>query len=428
MILAAACNRPEGSAPDAAVLVETRAVSADVFGERGLVFVDQARFFATAVDPRGRIYAAGTVVSGKGSARAAIACFLPNGELAPDFGVRGFFELTRGEDPPNDAFYAIDIDARGLIVAAGKAGFGNHQKALLARVRPDGTLDDTFGDPKAKKKKRGFVVGSGEEFLDDAFASVPPEKARPEETFYAVAADERGRVIAAGMTGDRGENFRQTLVARFSDVGELDPAFFTVGYSLGNGGRKPWGAFAHDEFRALAILSDGSVFAAGFASDSEVARRALLVKYKANGERDERFGDADSRGFVLGPADELSAIAVSAETKILVAGSIGGRAMIIKRGATGGLEQSFTLPHPLAENAAIRALYRNGGRALLSDGRAIYGFDASGAIDRGFDARFAATATIAISDLRFDPKAEHLYSTGTIGGRTFVGRLLPKPR
>lgn len=387
-----------------------------------------AKFFATATDPRGRVCAAGQARSGEGVARAAVACFNASGAPDERFGVRGFFELSRGDGAVDDAFYAIAIDARGRVIAAGKAGSGDRQKALLVRLTESGALDDTFGDPKAKKIKRGIVIGSGEEFLDDAFAAIPPEKAAPDEAFLSVAVDERGRVVAAGYTGDRGERvdrFRQTLVARFSDVGELDPAFFTVGYSLGNGARKPWGAFAHDEFSAVALLSDGSVIAAGFSSDDASRRRALLVKYRADGEHDrDRFGDGETRGYVLGPANELTSIALTPDAKILLGGRIDGRAMIARRGATGGLEQSFTLGTTTSNTIRARAL--PGGRALLSDGHALFAFDPSGAIDPANAPSFARTSTRSISDLAHDPKSNNLYLSGELQGRGFVARIEAK--
>lgn len=465
LLATVACTNPaRTNTLDAGAALETKTSTkaAIEFGDRGIALGPKAQFFALARAANGRVFAAGTTWTEGDATRALLACFLPDGNLAQDFGVRGVFELPRTVERPEDAFFDLAIDARGRVVAAGKAGEAGRSKTLLARVLPTGALDTTFGDAEAKSPKRGYVIGMGEEFLDDGFANVRPEKAIPDERFTAVAIDARGRIIAGGSTGDHGEtmlshskvcgllpsavchgSFRRTLVARWTEAGELDNSFHKVGYSVGNGDRRPWLSFPHDEILDLDLLSDGSVLAGGFASagDNE-HRRMLLVKYRSDGERDEE-GFGTKNGFVLGPEsahaggkrEEAAAIAVAADERaVIVAGTSSdelGRshAIVARLLMNGAFDSSFAEAgfvvddEPIAPgDARVRAALEARG-VVIAAGARLLRYSGAGAIDRSFKTTWTATAGMSLVDVAIDGGAGRMEIGGNLGAHGFVARV-----
>lgn len=457
LIAAAACT--QSSRPDAAITAEkletkTSTQASIEFGDRGIALGPSARIHALARAPNGRLIAAGETRAG-----AILACFLPDGRLAHDFGVRGVFELSRrSEHAIEDAFYGVAIDDQGRIVAVGRAGEEGRSKSLLVRVRPNGTLDTEFGDPLPKGGRLGFVIGMGDEYIDDGFANVPPEKAIPDERFIAVAVDDRGRILTAGSTGDRGEtwlakskvcgllpsalchgSFRRTLIARWTPEGELDTKFHKVGYSVGDGDRKPWIKFPHDELSAIALLPAGKVVAAGFASgENNDARRSLLVRYNEKGERDETFGD---NGAVLGPEraraggkrEELSALAIAPDSKLYSAGASfdergHAHVLVLRHVETGALDPAFAEAGFTVEELGVAgeldvtlALFANG--AIAGAGARLLRFSGSGALDRTFKADWTSTSSASITGLLLDQTGNRLEAGGNIGEHAFVARV-----
>lgn len=451
-----ACTQSSRSA-DAAVEkleIKTSTQAAIEFGDRGIARGPAARIHAIARAPNGRLIAAGETRSG-----AILACFLPDGRLAQDFGVRGVFELTRdSERALEDAFYGVAIDDQGRIIAVGRAGEEGRSKSLLVRVRSNGSLDTEFGDALPKGGRLGFVIGMGDEYIDDGFANVPPEKAIPDERFIAVAIDDHGRILTAGSTGDRGEtwlakskvcgllpsalchgSFRRTLIARWTAEGELDTKFHTVGYSVGDGDRKPWIKFPHDELSAIALLPGGKVVAAGFASgENNDARRSLLVRYTEKGERDETFGD---RGAVLGPEraraggkrEELSALAIAPDSKLYSAGASfdeRGQAHVLvhRHVESGALDPAFAEAGFTVEELGIAgeldvrlALFANG--AVAGAGDRLLRFSGSGALDRTFKAGWTSTSSASISGVLLDQSGNRLEVGGNLGDHAFVARV-----
>src|SRR5581483_7860800 len=97
---------------------------------------------AVVVQPDGRIVVGGSTQSG-GSTAFAILRYLPDGRPDPSFGSDGL-TVTDFDPATNDAIRSLALLPDGRIVAAGVAG----DAAALARYRPDGQLDTTFGDAR----------------------------------------------------------------------------------------------------------------------------------------------------------------------------------------------------------------------------------------------------------------------------------------
>jgi uncharacterized delta-60 repeat protein len=102
---------------------------------------------AVALQPDGKIVAAGDTCQGRGTCEFALARY--NGDGSPDTGFGSDGKVTTGFGPPGggDHARAVALQADGKMVAVGSARLGkpSHAKFALARYNPDGSLDTSFG-------------------------------------------------------------------------------------------------------------------------------------------------------------------------------------------------------------------------------------------------------------------------------------------
>ena len=153
-------------------------------------------------------------VGGLSLAFATAGMAAGTGLLDPAFGSNGTATLFPGQDSDGSAI-AVDGDQR-ILVAGGidSAGTG---LAFVARLLPDGTLDDTFGTGGAVT---GTLVpeGPGDHTVPGSFW----------RTLYWVSPLESGRVLVlVGWPEHMGVNYnreRMSLVA-LTDTGVLDTAY-----------------------------------------------------------------------------------------------------------------------------------------------------------------------------------------------------------
>ncbi|MGH7424787.1 MAG: delta-60 repeat domain-containing protein, partial [Candidatus Methylomirabilales bacterium] len=100
---------------------------------------DQA--FAVAVASDGKIVAAGRANNGS-DFDFALARYNPDGTLDTSFDTDG--KVATDLDGREDEAFAVAIQPDGKIVAAGKTDSGPDTDFALARYNPDGTLDTSF--------------------------------------------------------------------------------------------------------------------------------------------------------------------------------------------------------------------------------------------------------------------------------------------
>ncbi|MBA2434942.1 MAG: hypothetical protein H0V54_07660, partial [Chthoniobacterales bacterium] len=98
------------------------------------------RAHAVAVQPDGKIVAAGRAVIGGGSFDFALARYNTDGSLDTTFGTGG--KVTTACGSSNDEAFAVALQPDGKIVAAGRV-FSNKEDFALARYNTDGSLDTT---------------------------------------------------------------------------------------------------------------------------------------------------------------------------------------------------------------------------------------------------------------------------------------------
>lgn len=247
-------------------------------GKKGIDFggIDVPR--VVLVQPDGRI-----VVAGGGAAAHAfcVARLRPNGALDTTFGPGGKRVIDFGGDDASVFGAALQPD--GKIVLAGDSDL----RVAVARLRPNGSLDTTFsGDGKK-------VFGWGAISRASAVLVLP-----------------NGKILLAGFSGPEGGNIQ---VARLNANGTLDATF-------GSGGKAAVD-FGGDDFGlAMARQANGRILVAGRSS----AGGAVVARLRADGALDPDFG-GDGRVTLPG-GGSASAVLVQPDRKIVVAGNANGSA------------------------------------------------------------------------------------------------------
>jgi uncharacterized delta-60 repeat protein len=292
------------------------------FGSGGKLLTDfgngsDSKAFDIAIEPDGKIVAAGQS-SASGSYDFALARYNRDGSLDSSFGSGGRVLTDFGSF---DEIQAVAIQPNGKIVAAGEGA----SQFALARYNRDGSLDQSFG--------------SGGKILTDL---------GPSRFAWAVAIEPAGKIVAAG-DGIAGQVFDVAHVdfalVRYNPDGSLDQSF-------GSGGKVLTDLDAsYDTPLDVGIEPDGQIVAVGA---SHVGRYGdedfALARYNRDGSLDSSFG---SRGKVLtdiadGSSDEAWAVAIGPAGKIVAAG-IGGLPpetgsfdfALARYNRDGSLDQSF---------------------------------------------------------------------------------------
>ncbi len=225
---------------------------------------------AAALQPDGKV-----VVAGSSDDRGLVMRF-DAGALDPTFGVAG---LTRVQVSGIGRYFAIAPRSGGGAVVAGDRTDGAVVDTIVARVRPNGTLDPTFhGDGRVT-----VDVGGN-------------------DSARAVATLNDGRVFAAGNANTGG------YVARFGNDGAPDTSW--------NGDGRVTGLALM--VRAIATRADGSVYVAGSTSTSPADWR--IIRLSSDGSVDTSFGGSSGLTVDVGGRDVITAIVVQPDGKVVAAG------------------------------------------------------------------------------------------------------------
>jgi len=260
---------------------------------------------ALAVQADGKLVAAGTVRSSSTGpfGDVALARFKPDGTLDPTFGTGGTVITDFRGDPLGDRVSSLAVQADGKLVAAGTIGFRDKSvtEFALARYTADGTLDPTFGTDG--KVITAFHNPSGTSF---------------DNVLHALVLQPDGKLVAAGTS--RTVPYRLDFaLARYNPDGTLDPTFGTggevttdFGFDLGD-----------DQAFALALQPDGKLVATGRAVPENGAGIGL-VRYNSDGTLDRSFGAAGK--VTTAVASSGQALAIQPNGRLVVAGTVGGNA------------------------------------------------------------------------------------------------------
>lgn len=319
------------------------------FGKGGKVFTSfgypSQAGTAMAIDPGGRIVVAGFTFDATANIDFGVARYLPDGPLDPTFGSGGFVatDFFGGEDIPQ----GVAIQPDGRIVVAGSAIQGFNYDFALVRYNVDGTLDGSFdGDGRVTTDFFG-PTGSGD--IASAVAIQPDGKILIagsalvrytaggvlDSTFgvggfvnttvfgegfgsFALALQPDRNIVVAGAFAQTGSPTADDwLLARYDTVGNPDLSFGT------NGSVKTDFFGRGDVARALALLPDGRIVAAGSAGEAGAPGAVFAVaRYLENGTPDPTFDGDGRRTSNLDGFDEVAyGVAVQTDGKLVLAGT-----------------------------------------------------------------------------------------------------------
>ena len=288
---------------------------------------------SVAVQPDGKILAAGY------ADQFGVARYLPNGALDTTFGAGGKVLVNYSGSAEGMA-----LRPDGKIVLAGydyNVNAGRWDLSLV-RLNPNGTLDNTFGTggrvyadfgdsdqaTGVALQADGRIVVSvntgtslaAARFLengasDDSFAFgglAFADFGVPEQITNAVLVQDDGRVVVAGsVKAEASESV--FAVARFDASGALDPDFGVGGITSIN---VP-GTFAGDEVAALAIQGDGKIIAAGSGGRLNFA----LARLNPDGTLDAGFGTGGIAQAQVGQANNgIEGVVLQEDGRIVAAG------------------------------------------------------------------------------------------------------------
>ena len=249
------------------------------FGNNGIVIVNQGStdsFYAVAVQPDGKIIAAGSTTDGT---RSAVALrFNTNGTLDGSFANSGLFFYDLHPDAYDEKFLAVELLPNGRILLGGTA-FHNLGTDILALLESSGTLAQDFGSGGIKL-----------EFSDTAPGENFDLKVLPDGKFLAVSRLSLRRLLSNGAN---------------------DPTF----RSLYTHGGLDTTAAGTD----FAVRSDGRIIVLNQRSGS-----FYTVAYDNNGREISRFRNSS-------PNSVFPAISIQNDNKFVIAAATGGTSFAVTR-------------------------------------------------------------------------------------------------
>ena len=238
-----------------------------------------------AVQPDGKIIAAGNTLNQSNVNVLAFARYNVEGELDPTFGTGGKTTATFGSQ--DDAGFAMGLQSDGKVVAGGRTSSGTFG---LTRLNPDGNVDTSFGSD-------GKVTTQ--------FPDGPSE-------IRALAIQPDGAIVAVGVTYPS-RVLSKFALARYRSDGSLDSSFGTDG--------RVQTAISENRDAALAVglQPDGKIVVAG--STENTSRIFAVARYNSDGSLDRSFGKKGKiTSDILGRSSEARALAIQPNGKVIVAG------------------------------------------------------------------------------------------------------------
>lgn len=228
---------------------------------------------SVAIQADGRIVVVGTV----GLRKFALARYKPNGALDPTFGGDGIVttDFTSGQDVAFD----VAIQQNGKIVVVGQAGTGG--PAAVVRYMAGGSRDRSFS-------------GDGLATIDQF------------QVVRSVALQADGGIVVAGFDG------WGFALARFLRDGGLDPSF-------GKGG-KVRHSYDGGYALAVAVQPDGRIVAGG---DDNIFRFGV-ARYLSDGRLDRTFGGDGRVSTTMGPGEQaVVGLVIQPDGKVVAVGHAG---------------------------------------------------------------------------------------------------------
>jgi uncharacterized delta-60 repeat protein len=397
------------------------------FGQNGLVTTAigtrDEEIHSLAVQPDGKILAAGATYSSSTSWDFALARYNANGGLDTSFGSGGKAVTVIGNG--SDRGNGVALQPDGKIVVAGSTyvrtrGTVQDYDFAVVRYNADGTLDKTFDrdgkvttsftsssteielamalQPDGKILVGGWVKNATQDIavvryntngsLDTSFGSggrLSIDIASGSEAAYGLAVQSDGKIVIVGNTWSPATNSNAAFVLRLNSNGTLDSSFGSGGKTLTLLGREL------TEADGLALQADGKVVIVGQSyNEGGTGWDIALARFNSDGTLDSTF---DGDGLVtidrVNPnniSEEGKAVAIQADGKILAAGYTAGASSpttgsdfaLVRLNVDGSLDTSFdgdgkvVTPVGTDEDAAFAMALQGDGKVVLG-GRSLGG-------------------------------------------------------
>jgi uncharacterized delta-60 repeat protein len=333
--------------------------------------------WALALQPDGKIVAAGEARTAAGGRDWALARYNPDGKLDTTFGSDGKNIRAVGPGTNRDNLFDVALDGNGKIVVGGPVTMSTAEGGrnfAVARYNLDGTLDTSFN---ASGTTPGIVV-------------TPVAPGANSDLISSMAVDGDGKIVVVGQanmgTGAGGFNF---ALARYNRDGTLDSSFDTDGKmttAMAPGDNIDVISFA------LAIDDNGKILVGGVADMGTGAGYFdwALARYNADGSLDGSF-DGDGRLTMPVSAgdsdDDLEGLVIQPTGKIMVGGStsatevtVDGDFALARYNPDGTLDSTFgsdglvvTRLAPGTNDDAIFGIATQGGGTIVASGECVMG-------------------------------------------------------
>jgi uncharacterized delta-60 repeat protein len=291
-----------------------------------------------ALQPDGRIVAAGTTASG--ITAVGVARYNINGSLDTSFGTGG--KVITGSHYFGNAI-AVQPDGKVVVVGSALNLTFFSFEFLLVRYNPNGTLDSSFG-------AGGIVQTGGGDFA----------------VARGVALQADGKILAFGGNGIF------FLLARYDSNGALDTTLGGFGIVF-TGFNPPFGSDGY----GVAIQADGHIVGVGGTGTFKLGSDFALVRWDVGGALDTSF-DADGKVTTdfPGGTDNCNAVAIQPDGKIVAVGGNAGDFALARYNPNGSLDIGF------GNGGRVLTDFDNGfdlarAVAIQADGKIIVGGSAS---------------------------------------------------
>jgi len=326
--------------------------------------------YAVAVQPDGKVLIAGGFTSVHGAVRRRVARLNADGSTDHTF--------LNGLSGANGTVYCLAVQADGKVLIGGAfTGVNGLRRDRIARLNPDGSLDETFlnglsganGSVLCLAVQADGKVLVGGDFTTvngvsrNRIARLNPDGSLDETfldglsgasgTVQCLAVQADGKVLIGGDFTIVNGTTRNRL-AQLNPDGSLDQSFL-------NGLNGP-----NSTVLSLAVQADGKVLMGGSFTNVNGVSRQYIARLNPDGSLDETFlnGMSGANGYVR-------CVAVQADGKVLIAGgftAVNGvsRNYIARLNPDGSLDESFL--HGLSgANGSVDCL------AVQADGKVLIG-------------------------------------------------------
>jgi uncharacterized delta-60 repeat protein len=245
---------------------------------------------ALARQPDGKLIAAGYTLNA-GDLDFAMVRYNADGSLDTSFGTGG--KVTTPFSTGQDLAGAIELQPDGKIILGGRSVVNSIRNFAVMRYHADGTLDASFGT--GGKASPTFGTNDQNQIND-------------------MALQPDGKIVVAGDVGNFNPGLAFFGMARLNADGSLDTGFGTGGtVTLASGG-----SGNSDTGKAMLLQPDGKIVIAGEAAYGD--HEFMLLRFHANGTPDTGFGTAGQTHTHIGIENARAASVILLPDGRLVAG------------------------------------------------------------------------------------------------------------